>query len=274
MTAPDDAAAFTALTRRISREVGLDLDAYKDKCMRRRIAVRMRACGVHTFGDYERLLDHTPAEYERLRDALTINVTRFYRNRETWDSLRATVLPELWAAREGRLSVWSAGCSSGEEPYTIAMIVADVADRAGRSAWLDRLSVDATDIDRASLTRAAAARYRADAFVETPPDFVARYTEAGGTGERVVVERVRSRVAVRPFDLSADRPRGTYDLIVCRNVVIYFDRPMQERLFATFADCLAPGGVRVLGKVETLLGSARDRLTLLEPRERIYRRAS
>ena len=274
MTLPDDAAAFVALTRRISREVGLDLDAYKDKCMRRRIAVRMRACGVHTFGDYERLLDRTPAEYERLRDALTINVTRFYRNRETWDALRSAVLPELWSAREGRLSVWSAGCSSGEEPYTIAMIVADMADRAGRPAWLERLAVDATDIDRASLARAAAARYRDDAFSETPPDLVARYTERAGESERIVSDRVRSRVRVRPFDLSAERPPHVYDLIVCRNVVIYFDRGMQERLFLTFAEFLAPGGVLVLGKVETLLGPARERLTLLEPRERIYRRAS
>jgi len=274
MTAPDDTADFAALTRRISREVGLDLDVYKDKCMRRRIAVRMRACGVHTFGDYQSLLDRTPAEYERLRDALTINVTRFYRNRETWDALREAVLPELWNAREGHLSVWSAGCSSGEEPYTIAMIVADIADRAGRPAWLHRLSVDATDIDRASLARAAAARYREDVFVETPPDLVARYTEHVGGSDRVVTERVRSRVAVRAFDLSADRPARSYDLIVCRNVVIYFDRGMQERLFLTFAESLAPGGVLVLGKVETLLGPARDRLTLLEPRERIYRRAS
>jgi chemotaxis methyl-accepting protein methylase len=274
VTAPDDAAAFETLTRRISREVGLDLDAYKDKCMRRRIAVRMRACGVHTFGEYQLLLDRTPAEYERLRDALTINVTRFYRNRETWDALRAAVLPDLWTARQGRLSVWSAGCSSGEEPYTIAMIVADIAERAGHPAWLDRLTVDATDIDRASLERAAAARYRQEAFVETPAELVARYTEPAGPGERVVTDRVRARVGVRTFDLSADRPPRLYDLIVCRNVVIYFDRAMQERLFLTFAEWLAPGGVLVLGKVETLLGPARDRLTLLEPRERIYRRAS
>ena len=274
MTGPGDAAAFETLTRRISREVGLDLDAYKDKCMRRRIAVRMRACGVHTYGDYQLVLDRTPAEYERLRDALTINVTRFYRNRETWDALRGAVLPDLWSSRQGRLSVWSAGCSSGEEPYTIAMIVADIAERAGHPAWIERLTVDATDIDRASLERAGAARYRDDAFTETPPEFVARYTERGAPGERIVAERLRARVRVHPFDLSAEQPARAYDLIVCRNVVIYFDRGMQERLFLTFAESLAPGGVLVLGKVETLLGPARDRLTLLEPRERIYRRAS
>ena len=274
MTAPDDAAAFETLTRRISREVGVDLDIYKDKCMRRRIAVRMRACGVHTFDEYRRLLDRTPSEIERLRDALTINVTRFYRNRETWDALRAAVLPELWTERQGRLSVWSAGCSSGEEPYTIAMIVADIAERAGKPGWFDRLTVDATDIDRASLARAAAADYREDAFVETPPELVARFTEPAESGRRRVADRVRARVTVHAFDLSAERPPRRYDLIICRNVVIYFDRAMQERLFLTFSEVLTAGGVLVLGKVETLLGPARDRLTLLDPRERIYRRAA
>src|SRR6185295_1508590 len=114
-----DEAAFAALSRQIARTSGFTLEAYKDKCIRRRIAVRMRACGVHTYDDYRALLSRSPAEYERLRDALTINVTRFYRNAETWNLLRRTVLPELFDRPRIEVRVWSAGCASGEEPYTL-----------------------------------------------------------------------------------------------------------------------------------------------------------
>ncbi|HEY6947348.1 MAG TPA: CheR family methyltransferase, partial [Gemmatimonadales bacterium] len=125
MSAGDD-AAFRALARRISQGAGLALDAYKDKCIRRRIAVRMRACGVHTYGEYESLLERTPGEYERLRDALTINVTRFFRNVETWERLAAGFLPGLWTPAAA-FRAWSAGCASGEEAYSLAILAAELA---------------------------------------------------------------------------------------------------------------------------------------------------
>jgi chemotaxis protein methyltransferase CheR len=271
---PADDVAFEALTRVISRKAGLVLEAYKDKCLRRRIAVRMRACGVHTYGDYQAVLHRTPDEYERLRDALTINVTRFYRNAETWNLLRQRVLPDLMRAREGRVRVWSAGCSSGEEAHTVAMLLAEVAAEQHRPAWLERVTIDATDIDRVCLERARMGRYRREAFAETPAELVERHcSEVLAGAELEVAERLRRRITVSHLDLSAALPpRPAYDLILCRNVVIYFDRPMQERLFAAFADALAPGGILVLGKVETLFGDARERLTLVDARERIYRR--
>jgi chemotaxis methyl-accepting protein methylase len=268
---PDD-RAFAALSRQIAQISGFAVGAYKDKCIRRRIAVRMRACGVHSYEDYRLLLDRSPNEYERLRDALTINVTRFYRNAETWNLIRDVVLPALLDRRRGELRAWSAGCSSGEEPYTLAVLVAAHLDRAGRGEELSRLSIDATDIDRGSLDRARAGGYRSEGLTEMPDELAGPYFEAAGS-ERRVVERVRRRVTVRALDLSREAPlRTDYDLILCRNVVIYFDRVMQERLFQTFTDALVPGGYLVLGKVETLFGSARERLTLVDPRERLYRR--
>lgn len=268
----EEDAGFSALARQIARASGFVVGAYKDKCIRRRIAVRMRACGVHTYDDYRALLAGSPHEYDRLRDALTINVTRFYRNAETWNLIRRAVLPVLLDGRWAELRAWSAGCASGEEPYTLAMLVADHLDRAGRADDLARVTIDATDIDRACLERARAGSYRAEGLVELPDGLADRYFEPDGPGRRVV-DRVRRRVHVRPLDLSAEPPLRTgYDLILCRNVVIYFDRRIQERLFETFADALVPGGFLVLGKVETLFGPARDRLTLIDPRERIYRR--
>ena len=271
---PADDSAFVALTRKISREAGLTLDAYKDKCLRRRIAVRMRACGVLTFSDYQTVLDRSPAEYERLKDAITINVTRFYRNAETWNLLRAGLLREVCEGDGGEVRAWSAGCSSGEEPYTLAVLMADHFDRQGKPERLSRVTVDATDIDRECLERALAGRYRREALAEVPADLATRYFEDDGDECRVI-ERVRRRVVVRPLDLNSEQPpRRNYQLILCRNVVIYFERATQERVFLAFAEALAPGGILVLGKVETLFGTARERLTLLDPRERIYRRTA
>jgi chemotaxis methyl-accepting protein methylase len=270
VTAPQDERAFRALTQKISLARGVQCDAYKDKCLRRRIAVRMRARGVHTFDDYARLLDEDTHEYELLLDALTINVTKFYRNPETWSALRPH-LAGVWQARRGQVRVWSAGCASGEEPYTLAVMLADTARLAGEGELLARARVDATDIDRASLERTTAAEYGDGAFTEMPPDLMRRYFTPDAP--RRPLPEVRGLVHVSRHDLIRDRPpHPPYDLIVCRNVVIYFDRATQERLFARFGDALAAGGILVLGKVETLLGPARERLELMDPRERIYRR--
>jgi len=271
---PDD-AGFAALAERISGRAGLDIGAYKDRCLRRRIAVRMRACGVHRYGDYVALLDQRPEEFDRLLDALTINVTKFFRNREAWDWLGEQLLPELLRGRQGQLRVWSAGCASGEEPYTIAMLVTDVLTRLGQPGWVSRVRIDATDIDRRSMERARVARYPRRAFSEADPAIPGRYCTVVGTGEEELEIRpeVRRLVEIRAFDLTRDTPPAArYDLVCCRNVVIYFDRDTQERLMNVFADALASDGILLLGKVETIFGAARHRYALLEPRERIYRK--
>jgi chemotaxis protein methyltransferase CheR len=252
-----DERAFLALTEKISRARGVSCGAYKDRCLKRRIAVRMRARGIHTYEDYGRLLDQDAREYQELLDALTINVTKFFRNPETWNALR----PYLVALARTRpaLRVWSAGCASGEEPYTIAVLATDVLGEG-------KASVDATDIDRLSLERTRQAAYPDGAFTEMPLDLKRRYFRDGQP-----VALVRDAVRVLAHDLTREPPpRPPYDLIVCRNVVIYFERQAQERLFQVFVNALAPGGVLLLGKVETLFGPARQRLTLADPRERIY----
>jgi chemotaxis methyl-accepting protein methylase len=265
--------AFRALTEKITQARGVSCDAYKDRCLRRRIAVRMRARGVHNFTDYSRLLDSDGHEYDRLIDALTINVTKFFRNNEAWTAL-APYLAERWKARSGAVAVWSAGCASGEEPYTIAAALAETARTSGTSEWLPRARVLATDIDRQSLERATAARYAAAAFSETPAEVLRRWIEpAAADGTRTPVAAVRGLVTVQRHDLTTGRPPGgPFDLVVCRNVVIYFDRDTQERLFQLFAAALRPEGLLLLGKVETLLGPAREQLRMENPRERIYRR--
>ena len=266
-----DEPGFRALARRIEAAAGLDLGAYKDRCLKRRIAVRMRACGVHSYGDYVTVLDATPGELERLLDALTINVSKFFRNPETWDKVRTEVAPALLEQRPVR--IWSAGCAAGEEPYTLAMLFAEVAHAMGRSAALERVYILGTDIDRRSLERAQEGRYTKAAFLEAPEDVIARWTHELPSGEIQVNDAIRRRVRVMRHDMVVEPPPDPpFQLIVCRNAIIYFDRPTQERLMTRFADALAPNGYLLLGKVETILGPARVRLELIEARERIYRR--
>ena len=274
MSEPED-PGLAALAERIAGRSGLDMGAYKDRCIRRRIAARMRACGVHSYGEYLQLLDLRPDELDLLLDALTINVTKFFRNRETWDWLGNHVLPALFQSGAGPVRAWSAGCASGEEAYTLVMLSVLVLERLGRSDWLDRLHVDATDIDRSSLQRAAAGRYAASAFSDADPLMAERFCRPVGVADLEVLPSLRSLVTVSRLDLTSDpAPTLTYDLICCRNVVIYFDRATQERLMHLFADALVPGGVLVLGKVETIMGGARSRFELVEARERIYRKAA
>jgi chemotaxis protein methyltransferase CheR len=265
-------AGFAALTAKIARDRGFGCASYKEKCLQRRIAVRMRARGVHTYTDYARLLDVDGAEYDRLLDALTINVTKLFRNWPTFAAVAEVVIPALWA-REEPISVWSAGCSSGEEPYSVAALFHRHAERTGALGELpQRVRVLGSDIDGRCLDAAASGTFAEGDFADTPPELRTRYFLPQPPFP--VIPEVKRLVRFERRDLLAQEPPpGPHHLIFCRNVLIYFDRPTQERLFERFRRALAPGGFLVLGKVETLLGDARTRFTALDARERIYRLA-
>jgi chemotaxis methyl-accepting protein methylase len=233
----------------------------------------MRARGVHTYSDYARVLDNDTAEYDRLLDALTINVTKLFRNWSVFEMLAEQVVPALWKADDRKIHVWSAGCSSGEEPYSLAVLFHRYAALQGQLTHIDRVDVLGTDIDRASLAAADRGQFPEAAFDETPDELRERYFSPAPPF--TIVPAVRRSVRFQRCDLLDEfpsTPRG-FQLIVCRNVLIYFDRDTQERLLARFHDALAPAGFLVLGKVETLLGPVRSRFAAVDPRERIFRRA-
>jgi chemotaxis methyl-accepting protein methylase len=272
-TADDD--AFVALTSKISRERGFSAENYKHTCMRRRIAVWMRARGAADYASYSRLLDNDPAEYEWLIAALTVNVTKLFRNAETWDAVARSVLPPLWAFPAPRLQSWVAGCASGEEAYTLAALWLELAARNGERAGTTRVKVTASDIDRESLASAEAGTYADDAFEEAPAGIRERwFSQAEGQGRWTAGPELRSIIRFEKRDLLLDAPPpAVMHLITCRNVIIYFDRESQEALMQRFHDALVPGGFLVLGKVETLLGPSRRLFEAVDTRQRIYRRA-
>ena len=263
---------FAALTRKISADRGFRCASYKEKCLQRRIAVRMRARSVQTYDEYARLLDSDASEYDRLLDALTINVTKLFRNWDVYASIAENVVPVLWHRQSPSIEVWSAGCSSGEEPYSLAVLFHRYAAKQGMLAQIGRVHVLGTDIDRQSLAAAECGEFAEGDFADTPDELRTRYFAP--EPPFTVVSAVREMVTFARRDLLTDPwpASGSFDLIVCRNVMIYFDRESQEQLFDLFHDALAPGGFLVLGKVETLLGRARARFLPVDARERIFRR--
>ncbi|MFN2636200.1 MAG: protein-glutamate O-methyltransferase CheR [Gemmatimonadaceae bacterium] len=263
---------FQSLMAKITRDRGFQCSSYKDKCLRRRIAVRMRAKGAVRFAQYAELLDSDAREYDRLMRSLTINVTKFFRNWETYSALQQRVIPSLWDRKEPELRVWSAGCASGEEPYSLAILMHQHAT-SNDHRGLERVSIVGTDIDVDCLAEAERACYAPAALGETPTSLREKYfPEVAGV--HTMLPEVRSLVNFAKSDLLQDgAPFEEIHLLACRNVIIYFEREAQDELFAQFHRALAPGGILVLGKVETLLGRARSLFSPVNARERIFRKA-
>jgi chemotaxis methyl-accepting protein methylase len=273
---PDDhdPEGLAALLAQVEREHGFRASSYKERCLRRRVAVRMRATGTHRFADYGARLAADPAEYARLVDALTINVTKLFRNWDAWAALDALVLREFAARAPAGPPVraWSAGCATGEEPYSLAAML--------HACGAADAHVLGSDVDPRSLAAAAAGVFAEAAFADAPPALRARYFGESasapgasfGSAWRAAAE-LRGMVRLASHDLLREpAPEGPWDVIACRNVVIYFDRDAQEALFERFHAALAPGGVLFLGRVETLLGRMRLLFTPVDARLRLFRR--
>jgi chemotaxis protein methyltransferase CheR len=263
---PGEVAELHELKRLIQQHVGLLCDGYKEKCLRRRIAVRMRARGVHSYTQYAALVEQDAEERRRLHDAITINVSKFFRNADMWKVLRRDVVPALCALPAGPVRIWSAGVACGEEAYSMAMLLREYAET--NAVDIARFCIVGTDIDRDCLAAAARAEYGSFAFTETAAAVRDRWFER--TGLWRVRPEVRAMVEFDTLDLLRDRFPAGQHLIFCRNVIIYFERRVQQELFERFREALAPGGYLVLGKVEALFGPAAAAFRPVAGRERVF----
>lgn len=248
---------------------GFRLDGYKDKCIRRRISIRIRATHSASVDDYCTLLHSSADELDRLLKVLTIHVSQFYRNPPTFEKLRQDVLPvlmRLCRQEERALKAWSVGCAGGEEPYTLAMVLRELMP-AVPGICIELL---ATDIDTAVLAAARKGSYVEERLAELPPSLrEAHFTQHEGRYQLSrEIQQMVSFVQADIFDTDAYQE---CDLILCRNVLIYFERAQQERIIHNFARVLRPGGILVLGKSETLFGENRRSFQTICPVERIYR---
>ncbi|MDQ3673233.1 MAG: protein-glutamate O-methyltransferase CheR, partial [Gemmatimonadota bacterium] len=250
MPEPAD-AEFRALMEKIIRDRGFRCFSYKDKCLRRRVAVRMRAKGAESYTEYAGILDSDLHEYDRLHRVLTINVTKFFRNWDTYSVLEKQVIPQLWDRSDPELRIWSAGCASGEEPYSVAILMHAHALASGNAERLESSSILGTDIDSHVLGAAERAVYPDSALGDTPERLRSRYFPVEN-GLRGMLPEVKRIVTFEQADLlQAPPPFESIHLILCRNVIIYFEREAQDALFREFHRALAPGGFLVLGKVES-----------------------
>lgn len=267
-----EAEAFSGLRDLILRAGGIDLDLYKEKCVLRRITLRQRACGAPSLRAYLKLVSADPAERSRLVRALTIHVSQFFRNPTTFRAIQEDILPAILAKKQrggGRaLRLWSVGCASGEEPYSLAILLLET----GAQALQEHSSaIYATDIDPTSLHHAKEARYPAASLTQVPTRWRQRYFLQDGDRSLVVPE-ARRLVFFKGHNVLDPLPFGRIDLLVCRNVLIYMTEALQERVLLALHEALNPGGFLVLGKVEGLAGAARECFEPVDVAERIYQK--
>ncbi len=242
---------FDAIVTMVRETAGISLGASKRDLVFGRLNRRLRALGLSSFAEYCALIDSPDGEAERgeMINAITTNLTSFFREPHHFRFLANDILPALLASSEQRrLRIWSAACSSGEEPYSIAMVLNR--SLANKRDWDARIL--ATDIDTNMIATAEEGCYDAERAAAIPAEF-ARLTARQADGRVAMTDGLKERIAFRPLNLLGPWPmRGPFDVIFCRNVVIYFEKPVQRTLFERFADILTPGGYLFIGHSETL----------------------
>lgn len=248
-----------------------DLGQYKDRCIRRRIAKRLRSCEVTDLPSYLRRLEFDRDEMDTLLATISIHVSQFFRNPDTFRILEQKILPDLCqrarAAGRTELTLWSAGCATGEEPYSLALLVDDLA-----AEDLD-IRILATDISAPVLEVAQTGRFDKSRLQEIPPAVLEKYFRCDH-GHYQILEQVRDKVEFLRHNIMTANSYPNAELILCRNVMIYFTRAEQDRILSRFAAALPEHGALVLGRAETMTGPVRHYFQSEFPVERIYRRTA
>ena len=247
----DRTREFDALLEYLKQNRGFDFTGYKRASLTRRIHKRMQEVGVKTYAEFARLLEQNPSEFDQLCTTVLINVTAFFRDGVPWDELASTIVPRILENKrpDEPLRVWSAGCASGEEAYTLAIILADA---LGADAFRSRVKIYATDVDEHALTMARHATYDSKQVEGVPPDLLEKYFERQD-GRYIFRKDLRRIVIFGRNDLVQDAPISRVDLLVCRNTLMYFNAATQAQILGRFHFALTDGGYLFLGRAETLL---------------------
>ncbi|HEX9050379.1 MAG TPA: protein-glutamate O-methyltransferase CheR [Anaeromyxobacter sp.] len=255
-----------ALLGVVVERTGVDLRGQRAPMLARRAAVRLTATRSPTTEEYLARLRCDLVEPWALLERLTIKVSRLYRDPVAFEILRARAIPELRRARgEGALRAWSAGCAHGQEAWGLAMLLA-----GSGGPW----SVLATDVDRSALTRARSGRYPRAQAADVPYDLAARWLEAGGDADVRVAPALAGGVRFAAHDLASPAPPpggGTFDLVACRNVLMYFLPASQAEVLSRVVDRIAPDGWLLLGEAEWPPPAVERRLRVVDRRHRVFR---
>ncbi|WP_226034686.1 CheR family methyltransferase [Aquibacillus saliphilus] len=247
-----DYQKFSAL---IKGKTGIDLSLYKEMQMKRRLTSLYEKRGFTSFDSYFHGLSSNKEFLEEFLDRVTINVSEFYRNYSRWATLEQKVLPMLLTNKK-KLRIWSAACSTGEEPYTIAMILSKYVD-------LSSIEILATDLDEKVLERARTGVYPERALQEVPITIKNKYFQQEGTFYKVD-DRIKKCVTFKKHNLLSDTYTTSFDLIVCRNVLIYFTEEAKAMVYDKFSNSLVSGGVFFVGSTEQIFSPDRYGLSVYD----------
>ena len=224
----------------------IDLNAYKERQMKRRIDTLISKSNITRYKDYVALIKSNSEKYEEFVNYLTINVSEFYRNPDQWKLLEESVLPGLFQKYGKSLKIWSAACSTGDEPYSLVMLLT-------KFMPLNQIEIIATDLDKQVMEKAKAGLYSVKSLKGLPDEFVKKYFEKITDTTYAISEDNKKRVKIQQHNLLKDPYPDKCDLIVCRNVIIYFTEEAKLEIYAKFNKALKDQGILFVGSTEQIV---------------------
>jgi chemotaxis protein methyltransferase CheR len=258
--------SYQRLKKNLQEQVGVNFGGYRDEYLKRRMSIRLRATNTNTFGRYLQYLAKNPDEYPILLNEITVNYTTFMRDNDVYRYLEYQILPKLF--QKSPVRIWSAGCASGEEPYSLAILTHKI---LGSKLANHNVTIYASDIDKDALSKAAKGEYQEKQLQDVNGILVDNYFSKEN-GVYKVKDHVKQLIRFEEFDLMKPAAHNGLDLILCRNVMIYFSREGQQHVHMHFYNALRDGGYFVSGKAEILSGEPAAKFVPIDVKTRVYQK--
>lgn len=253
----------------ILQELNVDITSLKRNHLIRRIRVRMLRSGIKSLSDYIAYVTKSPEELQKLKLVFSINVTRFFRNIDTFNYLNSTIIPKVIQESMGRnIKIWSAGCAAGAEPYSLAILFDN------RNIKSSRVTITASDYNHELLSFAKIGIYTEEYFEEIPRDMILKYFINSIKNTRKINSSLRSFIDFKLHNMVKDKELHVnyFDMVVCRNVLIYFNRDQQPNIFNKFYNALKPNGYLILGRTESMPLNFRKKFETIDSTHRIFKK--
>ncbi len=264
-----DSKGFERLKKKVSRMIGVDYDNYSKSHLRRRFHARMRVVETPRFIDYMDYLRNNEEEIEKLRELLTVNVTKFKRDKKVWDAIEDQVIPQILERKDEsilkKIEAWSAGCATGEEPYSLA--ISYLNNRAPDDV---SFQIKATDLDEEALDFARNAEYPSKSVKNLSISEKKKYFRKEHGGDWILTEEVKDLVNFKEIDIFKTSFSKKFDLILCRNLMIYFNSESKSELMERLVESLEEGGFLIIGMSENLRSPAKDNVESYDLKKRIF----
>ncbi len=259
--------ALNKIKRLMEENAGLNCSGYREEYLKRRFEIRLKATGSNTYGRYLIYLKRNPSEFDNLLNDLTVNYTTFFRDTDVYQYLEKTLLPKLLSLKSP-LRIWSAGCATGEEPYSLSILIHKI---LGKTLRTIPVTIYASDIDKDALSKASLGQYLPRQLGAISKQMTEDYfTPIGDLYQ--VKDFLKQIIHFEQFDLMKAPQHHNLDLILCRNVMIYFAKESQQQIHMSFFNALKDGGYFVTGKSEILTGEPAQKFSAIDHYVRVYQK--